>query len=73
MNINQNKDEDKNKRYEEINNIFNNLNTIIEKQISKKDAEKELIEIYSYFCKQLKLIKGTSSNFTGLSEYLFFN
>ncbi len=55
-----------------VQDIFERLDSLVMACLQPKAAEWELAAVYAGFGKQLKQKVGTDSNFTGLSEYLFF-
>ena len=57
---------------DDILKVFNTLDELIENNLGTADAEGFLTEAYFAFWRELKKRAGTSSGFTGLSEYLFF-
>ncbi|MCP3682889.1 MAG: hypothetical protein GY861_09385 [bacterium] len=57
-----------------VENVFDCIDKQIREALDKSNMEcdKALWEIYNTFSLELKKIKGTSSGFSGLSEYIFF-
>lgn len=55
------------------NKIIDVIDTEVKSVIGCPDPEQKLMELYWDFWRQLKERAGTSSGFTGISEYLFFS
>lgn len=56
----------------DFDSIFSVLDAICREAISKENSEEYLINAYEGFFNEVKLKVGTSSGYTGISEYLFF-